>query len=49
MQRRDRITLQKVISEMNIGIELLGDTDEESFLTNEMQKILDSNSESENH
>lgn len=38
MQRRDRITLQKVIKEMNVGMELLGSTTLEDFLQNEMMK-----------
>ena len=36
MQHRDMITIQKVISEMQIGIDMLGTTDLETFLTNEM-------------
>ena len=38
MQHRDVITIQKVISEMQIGIDMLGTTDLETFLTNEMLK-----------
>ena len=38
MQHRDMITIQKVISEMQIGIDMLGTTDLETFLTNEMLK-----------
>ena len=38
MQRRDRIVLQKVISEIDIGTELLGDTTLEAFLGNELLK-----------
>lgn len=38
MQRRDKITIQKVISEMNIGIELLGDTEIDEFPENELLK-----------
>ena len=38
MPHRDKITIQKVISEMSIGIELLGQTDLEAFLENELLK-----------
>ena len=38
MPHRDKITIQKVISEMSIGIELLGRTDLDSFLENELLK-----------
>lgn len=38
MQHRDKITIQKVISEMKIGIELLGDTELNEFLQNELLK-----------
>ena len=38
MQHRDMITIQKVISEMQIGIDMLGTTDMEAFLENEMLK-----------
>lgn len=38
MQHRDMITIQKVISEMQIGIDMLGTTDLETFLANEMLK-----------
>lgn len=38
MQHRDMITVQKVISEMQIGIDMLGTTDLETFLANEMLK-----------
>lgn len=38
MQHRDYITVKKIISEMQVGIDLLGDTTLESFLDNEMQK-----------
>lgn len=38
MQHRDMITIQKVMSEMQIGIDMLGTTDLETFLTNEMLK-----------
>ena len=39
MQHRDRITIQKVISEMQVGIDLLGSTDLPEFLDNEIQVI----------
>ena len=38
MQHRDMITIQKVISEMQTGIDMLGTTDLETFLANEMLK-----------
>lgn len=38
MQRRDRITIQKVISEMQMGIGLLGTTGIDDFLQDEMLK-----------
>ena len=38
MQHRDRIVLLKVISEIDIGTELLGDTTLEAFLENELLK-----------
>ena len=38
MLHRDRIVLQKVISEIDVGLSLLGKADLESFLDNEMQK-----------
>ena len=38
MQRRDYITIKKIIDEMAIGIELLGDTDENAFLEDEKLK-----------
>lgn len=38
MQRRDRITIEKIISEMEIGIELLGDADIKEFLADEKLK-----------
>ena len=38
MQHRDMITIQKVLSGMQIGIDMLGTTDLETFLTNEMLK-----------
>ncbi len=38
MQRRDEITVQKIISEMEVGIDMLGNTSLEDFLYNEMLK-----------
>lgn len=38
MSRRDKIILQKVISEINIGNEMLGDTQLEEFLQDEKLK-----------
>jgi uncharacterized protein with HEPN domain len=38
MQHRDRVCLQKIIKEINIGEELIGDTTQEDFLNNEMMK-----------
>ena len=38
MQHRDYITIRKIISEMNIGISLLGDTDENAFMNDEKLK-----------
>ena len=38
MRRRDRITLKKIISEMNIGMQILGDMSEEEFLKDEIFK-----------
>ena len=38
MQRRDLIAIQKMISEMKIGISLLGNTNLEDFLGNELLK-----------
>lgn len=38
MQHRDEIIIKKVISEINIGLEMLGETDLESFLNDEMLK-----------
>ena len=38
MSHRDKITIQKVISEMSVGIELLGNTDLQAFLENELLK-----------
>ena len=33
MSRRDKVILQKVISEINIGAEMIGDTSFEGFVT----------------
>ena len=38
MQRRDKIVLQKVVGEIDIGLKLLGAASLESFLSDEMQK-----------
>ena len=38
MQHRDYITIHKIIDEMSIGISLLGDTDENSFMNDEKLK-----------
>ena len=38
MQRRDKIILQKIISEINKGINFLGTATLEDFLNNEMMK-----------
>ena len=38
MQHRDMILLQKIISELDIGIELLGDVTLDDFLDNELLK-----------
>ena len=38
MQRRDYITIKKIIKEMNIGISLLGAMEIEAFLEDEMAK-----------
>jgi uncharacterized protein with HEPN domain len=38
MQHRDKVCLQKIIKEINIGEELIGDTTQEDFLKNEMMK-----------
>ena len=38
MQRRDYITIKKIIDEMAIGIELLGSTGEKEFLEDEKLK-----------
>lgn len=38
MQHRDKITIQKIIEEIDIGLELLGSASVEQFLENEMLK-----------
>lgn len=38
MQHRDQIIIQKVISEIDIGLDMLGDTSLEEFLTDEKLK-----------
>ena len=38
MQRRDYITIEKIVDEMNIGIQLLGSTELNAFLQNELLK-----------
>ena len=38
MLYRDKIILKKVLSEIEIGTELLGNASQEAFLCNEMQK-----------
>ena len=38
MQRRDTIVLNKILSEIRIAFEMLGDADLESFLSDEMLK-----------
>ena len=38
MQHRDEIVIRKIVDEMNIGIELLGNTSTEEFLNNELLK-----------
>ena len=38
MQHRDKITIWKIIEEIDIGIELLGTFSLEQFLENEMLK-----------
>ena len=38
MHHRDKITLEKVIDEMNVGMELLGDNTLKDFLENELLK-----------
>ena len=38
MQHRDKIIIQKIISEINVGVQLLGDIALEDFLKDEMLK-----------
>ena len=38
MQHRDEIIIKKVISEINIGLEMLGETELEAFLQDEKLK-----------
>jgi uncharacterized protein with HEPN domain len=38
MQHRDKICLQKIIKEIDIGEELIGETSQKDFLENEMMK-----------
>lgn len=38
MQHRDKITILKIIEEIDIGVELLGKVSLEQFLENEMLK-----------
>ena len=38
MQHRDKIILQKIVSEIDVGTEMLGNNNLESFLRNEMLK-----------
>ena len=38
MRHRNKIAIQKMVSEMDIGIEILGDTSLEQFLEDEMMK-----------
>lgn len=38
MQHRDKITIQKIVSEMEIGIRLLGNTELDEFLADELLK-----------
>ena len=35
MQHRDKIILQKIVSEINIAFEMIGETEQEEFLTDE--------------
>ena len=39
MQHRDKITILKIIEEIDIGIKLLGTASLEQFLENEMLKL----------
>lgn len=38
MRRRDIVTIEKIIDEINVGIELLGDVSLEHFMNNELLK-----------
>lgn len=38
MQRKDRIILTKILSEINVALEMLGDADMEAFLADEKLK-----------
>ena len=38
MLHKDKIVIQKVVSEIEIGTELLGNTSYENFISNEMLK-----------
>ena len=38
MLRKDKIAIQKIVSEMNVGMKLLGETSLDDFLENEMLK-----------
>ena len=38
MQRRDRITIEKIISEMDIGIRILGNMSQKDFIEDEVFK-----------
>ena len=38
MQRKDRIILTKILSEINVAMEMLGDADMEAFLADEKLK-----------
>jgi uncharacterized protein with HEPN domain len=38
MQHRDKIALQKIVKEIEVGRELIGKCDLDAFLKNEMQK-----------
>ena len=39
MQHRDKVVLQKIISEIDVGMQMLGDNSLTAFLQNEMLKI----------
>lgn len=38
MQHRDKVILQKIISEIDVGVQMLGENSLEAFLQNEMLK-----------